>query len=60
MEQIVTHYWPTPIPDRRFDWSAVTVNYEGGDGYDERPSPIGHGRTEADAIDDLIIQIRED
>jgi hypothetical protein len=43
---IVTDYWPKPIPDRRFDWSAVTDNYEPG-------CSIGYGRTEAEAIEDL-------
>lgn len=52
MEQIVTRYCPTPIPDRRFDWSAVTINYDLG-------SPVGFGRTEAEAINDLILQARE-
>lgn len=53
MEQIVTHYWAKPIPDRQFDWEAVTINHDLG-------SPVGYGRTEAEAINDLIIQTRED
>lgn len=40
-----THLYP-PIPDRRFDWSAVSSNYEPGD-------PIGYGATEHEAIADL-------
>jgi len=52
MERIITRYWPPPIPDRQFDWTAVTDNYDLG-------PPIGHGRTKAEAIDDLIIQIQE-
>ncbi len=55
--KIVTHYWAKPIPDRQFDWSAVTDNYEGGDGYEERGGPIGYGRTEAEAINDLMLQL---
>lgn len=39
------HIYP-PIPDRRFDWSAVTDDYEPG-------QPIGYGRTEQEAIADL-------
>lgn len=48
MPKIITHYWAKPIPDRRFDWSAVTDDYEPG-------APIGYGRTEAEAITDLRI-----
>ena len=48
--KIVTDFIYPPIPDRRFDWSAVTDNYEGG-------APIGYGRTEAEAIADLNEQI---
>jgi hypothetical protein len=45
------HEFP-PIPVRNWDWSATTDNYEPGD-------PIGTGRTEADAIDDLVAQIED-
>lgn len=38
-----------PIPDRRFDWCAVFDDYEPG-------GPIGYGRTEQDAINDLTEQ----
>ena len=47
--KIVTEYWPKPIPQRMFDWSAVR------DGY-EPPDPIGMGHTEQDAINDLLDQ----
>lgn len=48
MEQpIETEYVYPPIPDRRFDWSAVRHGYDIGD-------PIGRGPTEQDAIDDLL------
>ena len=50
--KIVTHYWAKPIPIRQFDWEAVTDNYDLG-------SPIGYGRTEAEAINDLILQLEE-
>lgn len=40
-----------PIPDRRWDWSAVTDDYDG------EGSPCGHGRTEPDAITDLLEQL---
>lgn len=49
---IRTLYIYPPIPDRRFDWSAVTDNYEPN-------MPIGYGRTEAEAIEDLK-QLMED
>jgi hypothetical protein len=48
--KIITHYDPKPIPVRAFDWTAVTDEYEGG-------HPIGHGRTEAEAIEDLREEI---
>jgi hypothetical protein len=48
--RIVTNYWPKPIPVRQFDWSATTEDYDLG-------SPIGYGRTEAEAINDLKNQL---
>lgn len=53
--KIITHYWAKPIPLRNCDWSAVTEDYDGAD-------PIGYGRTEAEAIEDLMEQLeaRED
>lgn len=41
-----------PIPIRNFDWQAVDDNT-----YDGPGSPIGHGKTEQEAIDDLLEQI---
>ena len=49
---ITEHVYP-PIPSRTTDWSAVTDNYEPG-------APMGWGRTEQDAIDDLLEQLLED
>lgn len=46
-QTIRTSYDPKPIPMRQFDWSAMRDGYDGGD-------PIGFGRTEAEAIADLI------
>jgi hypothetical protein len=43
---ITTNVYP-PIPVRQFDWSAVFDGYEPG-------GPIGFGKTEQDAIDDLL------
>lgn len=45
--KIVTDYWAKPIPDRRFDWTAVDDDTYDGDG------PVGAGATEAEAIADL-------
>jgi len=52
LAQIVTRFDPKPIPDRQFDWTAVMADYDLG-------HPVGYGLTEAEAIDDLIIQIEE-
>ena len=46
-DTIVTQYVYPPIPDRSHDWSATRTSYEPGDN-------IGFGRTEQDAIDDLL------
>lgn len=51
-EKIKTHYEYPPIPDRRFDWCAVTDNYEPG-------CQIGWGRCETDAVEDLIAEIED-
>lgn len=51
MKVITQNIYP-PIPDRRFDWSAVTDNYEPG-------CPIGYGRTEQEAVADLAEQIED-
>lgn len=45
--KIITRYDPPPIPPREFDWSAVSDNYDQGD-------PVGFGRTEQEARDDLL------
>lgn len=49
-----THVYP-PIPIRDFDWSAVDDDTYGG----EPSDPIGWGKTEQEAIDDLMAQIEE-
>lgn len=49
LRKIVTKYDPPPIPFRDCDWSAVFDDYDLG-------SPIGHGATEAGAIDDLKME----
>ena len=52
-EKIKTNHEFPPIPDRRFDWCAVTDNYDG------EGSPIGWGRTEEGAIEDLVAIIED-
>lgn len=47
------HVFP-PIPDRRFDWSAVD-----DDTYDGPGCPIGWGPTEEAAIADLKEKMEE-
>jgi hypothetical protein len=43
-----------PIPNRRFDWSAIDEDtYDGAPDSPTR-NQIGHGRTERDAIMDLL------
>jgi hypothetical protein len=52
--RIVTEYWAKPIPDRSFDWSAIDDDtYDGAEDSSNR-SHIGYGRTEAEAIADLL------
>lgn len=48
--KIVTKYDPPPIPFRGCDWSATFEDYDLGD-------PIGHGYTEAEAIEDLHAEV---
>lgn len=56
--KIITDFWRKPVPSAAFDWSAID-----SDTYDGAPDgpvhPIGYGRTEAEAIADLLEQIEE-
>jgi hypothetical protein len=45
--KIVTHHWSKPILTRSFDWTAF---YDGH----EEDGDCGYGRTEQEAIDDLV------
>lgn len=59
--KILTSYDFPPIPDRSMDWSAITDNYDcdaDQDGFFST-DPVGYGRTEAEAIADLLEQIEE-
>jgi len=53
MKDIVTTHDYPPIPIRNWDWSACRADYDEGD-------LIGYGRTEQDAIDDLIEMEKEE
>lgn len=44
---IQTQFVYPPIESREYDWQAILTGYEPGD-------PIGYGRTEQNAIDDLL------
>ena len=36
--------------EKRFDWCAISKNYEGGD-------PVGYGSTPEEALEDLLIEM---
>jgi hypothetical protein len=50
-ERVRTQYSPQPIPTRHFDWAAWL------DGREE-DGPFGNGATEADAIEELRVQLQ--
>ena len=58
--RISTEFVYPPIPDRRWDWSAVD-----DDTYDGAPDTkwpcncVGYGPTEQEAIADLMIQLED-
>jgi hypothetical protein len=57
--RIRTDFIFPPIPNRRFDWSAIDDDtYDGAEDSSNR-FEIGHGETEEAAIQDLI-RIREE
>ena len=47
MKKIITSNEFPPIPIREYDWSAFREDWDKGDF-------IGYGKTEQDAIDDLL------
>lgn len=53
--RIRTDFIYPPIPIRDFDWQAVD-----SDTYDGEGCPIGFGKTEQEAIDDLLMQIEDE
>lgn len=54
--KIKTEFVYPPIPIRNFDWSAIDEDTYNGDPHD----PIGFGRTESEAIKDLLERIEDD
>lgn len=53
--KIRTNFEYPPIPIRDYDWSAIDDNTY--DGAPDSHCPIGRGRTEAQAIEDLLEQL---
>ena len=49
--RIVTEFWAKPIPIRQFDWLAY---FDGDEPNDDGQMRQGNGRTEQEAINDLI------
>jgi hypothetical protein len=47
MKKIITNHIYPPIPIRNYDWEAIYEDYDAGD-------PVGYGKTEQEAINDLI------
>jgi hypothetical protein len=50
--EIMAHYDPPPIPDRRFDWCATFEDYDGAP--DAGQQAIGFGTTRDEAVKDLL------
>ena len=55
--KIKTNFEYPPIPIRDFDWSAIDDDTY--DGAEDSHCPIGWGRTEEEAIADLMQQLLE-
>ncbi len=48
--RIITYYEPKPNPSGQYDWEAWRGTYP------DEGEPIGYGKTEQAAIDDLLEQ----
>lgn len=55
--KIVTHCIFPPIPDRRWDWQAVTDEYDGAPDAPWWRKIAGYGSTEEEAIADLEAEL---
>lgn len=51
---VLTFHSPPPIPVRCFDWVATLTDYDGAP--DAGHQPVGHGATELEAMQDLIVE----
>lgn len=49
--KVRTSYWTKPVPSDKFDWQAV---FDDDEPDDDGRMMVGHGATEAEAIDELI------
>lgn len=58
--KICTSYWPKPIPDRSFDWSAWDADTYDGACDSSTRNQIGYGKTAAEAIEALKEILIED
>ena len=57
--KIKTEFWAKPIPMRQFDWAAYDEDtYDGAEDSVTR-SQIGYGRTEQEAINELMELLAE-
>ncbi len=54
--KIKTEYWAKPIPPRNFDWCAYRDSDEPND---DGQMMCGYGKTEQEAIADLLEQIED-
>jgi hypothetical protein len=56
MISIITNYWAKPIPTTQFDWEAWR---DGDEPNDDGHMRVGYGRTKAEAIENLILQLED-
>ena len=57
---IITQYEFPPIPIRQFDWAAFRDGYEPPDSDGVGGGLVGRGRTEQEAVADLLEREAED
>jgi hypothetical protein len=58
--RIETNYWRKPIPNNKYDWSAIDSDtYDGAPDSPRRARAQGFGSTEEEAIQDLREQLEE-
>ena len=57
--RIKTTFWPKPIPVTSRDWSAIDEDTYDGAPDSKTRHQIGFGRTEAEAVKDLMEKLAE-